>query len=413
MTQPFWLGVNYWPRRKAMYWWSSFDAGEVREEFSIIADLGLNVVRLFLLWDDWQPTPDTVSKDCLAHLIQVADIAADLNLGLDITFFTGHMSGPNWSPGWLRAPDAPAPSPHLRQLVSGNQVVKGAYRNPFHDPIALEASRLLLRTVVEALKNHPATWMWNLGNEPDLFAWPHNPESGQRWAREMTGIIHALDEKHPVTCGLHSGSLFEDNNLRIDQIYKEVDLAVMHSYPMYIPIARQPLDVDWVPFTCALVTALCGKPTLMEEWGGCTAAPGEASQVWEWTQYGKPRKQFMTSEEDLAAYVEQVLPKLVEVGSTGAFMWCYADYAPELWDRPPCDEARHERFFGLVRPDGSLKPHAEVLKRFAATRPQTLDQPQRRLHLDIPPEQYYQNPALHIERLYQQYLAENNQDESP
>ena len=31
--------------------------------------------------------------------------------------------------------------------------------------------------------------------------------------------------------------------------------------------------------------------------------------------------------------------------------------------------ARHERYFGLVRPDGSLKPHAQVVKDFAATRP--------------------------------------------
>ena len=34
----FTLGVNYWPRRKAMYWWSNFDAGEVREEFAILKE---------------------------------------------------------------------------------------------------------------------------------------------------------------------------------------------------------------------------------------------------------------------------------------------------------------------------------------------------------------------------------------
>ena len=33
MAQPFTLGVNYWPRRKAMYWWTNFEADEVREEF--------------------------------------------------------------------------------------------------------------------------------------------------------------------------------------------------------------------------------------------------------------------------------------------------------------------------------------------------------------------------------------------
>ena len=37
--QPFLLGVNYWPRRKAMFWWSRFEADEVREEFGIIADV--------------------------------------------------------------------------------------------------------------------------------------------------------------------------------------------------------------------------------------------------------------------------------------------------------------------------------------------------------------------------------------
>ena len=58
----FVLGVNYWPRRKAMYWWSDFDRSEVEDEFDLIAALGLNVVRLFLLWDDWQPDPDSVDS---------------------------------------------------------------------------------------------------------------------------------------------------------------------------------------------------------------------------------------------------------------------------------------------------------------------------------------------------------------
>ena len=34
----------------------------------------------------------------------------------------------------------------------------------------------------------------------------------------------------------------------------------------------------------------------------------------------------MASEEDLAAYLEQVLPRLVEVGAPGAMIWCFADY---------------------------------------------------------------------------------------
>lgn len=405
MTQPFVLGVNYWPRKKAMYWWSDFDEGEVREEFAVIRDIGLNVVRLFLLWDDWQPTPDTVSTECLKNLTKVADIAAANGLQLDITFFTGHMSGPNWSPRWLLDESAPIPSKWVRQVVSQAKVVTGGYRNPYHDPVALDAERLLLRTVVGALKDHPAVWMWNLGNEPDLFAWPNDHVAGQQWVREMVGLIKGIDPVHPVTCGLHAASLVDDNGLRIHEIYAETDVAVMHSYPMYAEgWSREDLDTDFVPYTCALVSALSGKPTLMEEFGGCTAPDGGESQYWEWVSYGRPKKQFMASEEALAEYLKVVLPKLVEVGATGAMTWCYADYIPELWDKPPCEEARHERFFGLVRPDGTLKPHAQVIKDFAATKPVVLPA-KRTVTLDITPEEYYQEPARHAVRLYhEQYL---------
>ena len=104
----------------------------------------------------------------------------------------------------------------------------------------------------------------------------------------------------------------------------------------------------------------------------------------------------MAGEEDFARYVEAVLPRLVEVGSTGAFLWCFADYAEELWDRPPCDPggARHERHFGLVRPDGSLKPHAEVIRRFADNGP-TIQPASKVVTLDVTPDEYYRDPWHH------------------
>ena len=71
----------------------------------------------------------------------MADIAAEMGLGLDITFFTGHMSGPNWAPGWLLGEPA---VPTDRQIVSGGRVVDRGYRNFFTDPVALAAERLLL-----------------------------------------------------------------------------------------------------------------------------------------------------------------------------------------------------------------------------------------------------------------------------
>ena len=401
MSTPFLLGVNYWPRRKAMGWWRHFEADEVRQEFALLNQLGLRLVRLFLLWEDWQPTAETVSPTTLAHLHTVADIAAEYGLQLDITFFTGHMSGPNWVPPWMLLPDEPLPR-GVNQVVSGGKVVDCGYRNPYHDPLVWQASELLVRTVVGALAGHSAVAIWNLGNEPDLFAIPHTAADGRAWARHFTQLIKTIDPHTPVTCGLHVPDLTEDLHLRANDIFAEVDIPAIHGYPMYCDWAKGPLDTDFVPYLCALTSALCGKPTLAEEFGGCTVGQGEPAAVWEWTGFGRARTQYMANEEAFAAYIGEVLPKLVQVGALGAVLWCFADYAPQLWNQPPCDEAIHERFFGLVRPDGSLKPHAEVLRQFAATQPQV--QPaQRTVVLDVSPEAYYAQPALHAQRLYQQF----------
>ncbi|HSG42647.1 MAG TPA: cellulase family glycosylhydrolase [Anaerolineales bacterium] len=403
----FTLGVNYWPRKKAMYWWNNFDAGEVREEFAVIKEIGMNVVRLFLLWDDFQPEPNMVAKDKLENLLKVANAAADNGIGIDMTFFTGHMSGPNWSPRWLLGGDLP-PAAHqgwLRDVVSQEKYTDQGYRNMFHDEMALDASRLLLETVVGELKDHPGIWMWNLGNEPDLFAWPNSSDDGAAWVKEMVSLIKDIDPNHPVTIGLHGDSLHRDNGLRVDKVYAHTDVAVMHSYPMYTPWARKPLDPDFVPFTCALTAALCGKPVLMEEFGGCTAQPGEPSHIMKWTETnGHEREQFMAGEDDFAEFLSLTIPKLQDSGATGAMLWCYADYVPALWDLPPCQNAQHERWFGLVRPDGSLKPHAKVIQEFVKSKPQVKPIPEY-AKLVVDPDEFYKEPLGHLVHLYKQYLS--------
>jgi hypothetical protein len=57
----------------------------------------------------------------------------------------------------------------FRGRSSATGVFDGGYRNMFSDPQTIEAERLLLRTVVGTLKDHPAAGV-NPGNEPDLFA---------------------------------------------------------------------------------------------------------------------------------------------------------------------------------------------------------------------------------------------------
>ena len=403
-SSPFILGVNYWPRRKAMYWWSDFDAGEVREEFAMICELGLSHVRFFLLWESFQPTRKSVSATALRDLRTVCDIAADLGLLLQPTFFTGHMSGPNWAPDWLLDKQSPR-KPDERQLVSLGRPTGSPYgiHNMYTEPFVIDAEDLLLRSVCGELKDHPAIWGYSLGNEPDLFCKPPDADAGRRWIRDRVATIKQADPNHLALIGVHTASIDGDCGLRVDHIAAETDVSVMHGYSIYHPFVRHALDPDYVPFTAALTAALAGRPVLYEEFGINTQWPNGPSK-WEpltnWDE--STRKVFYASEEDAAEYYAGVLPRLQKVGALGAFCWCFPDYDQSLWSRPPCDFQPFERFFGLWRPDGSLKPMGQVVRDFAAQMPQ-VRQAQKTVNLPCSADEYYRDPWNIQKGLYETF----------
>jgi endo-1,4-beta-mannosidase len=406
-AEPFLLGVNYWPRAKAMYWWADFDPGEVREEFAMIRELALSHVRIFLLWESFQPRPRVIDGTALDNLRTVADIASETGLVLEPTFFTGHMSGPNWAPDWLLDRSHAAP-PGGRQVVSLERPAAASHDiyNPYVEPFVLDAERLQLRTVCAALRDHPAIWGWSLGNAPDLLARPPTAAAGRAWMAEMAAAIRDVDPSHPVLIGLHGASVHGDVGLRIDDAAATTDVSVMHGYSIYDGLARSPLDPELVPFTAALTTSLAGRPILFEEFGVNTKLPDGPSH-WEElaTWDGGSRPAYFASDADAAAYYAGVLARLHALGCLGAFAWCFGDYAEELWDRPPCDLQRHERFFGLYRADGSLKPMGQAVREFATAAP-TVREPLRRLDLDMTPDAFYGDPERYLPALYAAYLED-------
>jgi len=405
-SEPFIMGCNYWPRRKAMYWWSQFDAGEVREEFAMVRELGLTHLRFFLLWESFQPSPDRVDARALSDLRTVCDVAAETGLKLQPTFFTGHMSGPNWAPDWLLS-NRPRQKDE-RQLVSLRRTTGSPFAiyNTYTEPFVIEAERLQLRTVCGELKDHPAIWAWSLGNEPDLFCRPPDAASGRRWVADMVRTIRAVDPHHPVLIGLHTASIDGDVGLRVDDVAAETDVSVMHGYSIYHPLARRPLDPDYVPFTAGLTATLAGRPVLYEEFGVNTQWPdGPSRWVDLATWDGGTRKSFFASEDDAAEYYAGVLPRLRRMGCLGAFAWCFPDYHQSLWDRPPCDFQAFERFFGLFRPDGSIKPMGKVVSDFAKSKPTVAPSAEKAVPLPVPPDEYYRDPWKHLRGMYERFGA--------
>ena len=147
-TGGFTLGVNYWPRKKGMYWWKGFDRAEVETEFAEIAALGLQVVRFFLLWEDFQPGPERLNDAALSNLGIVLDTAHATGLKAMPTFFTGHMSGVNWWPAWATGRQED-PSGMLR-IADGQYTVRRG-RDPYIDPFMLDAELRLIGGVCHAM----------------------------------------------------------------------------------------------------------------------------------------------------------------------------------------------------------------------------------------------------------------------
>jgi len=339
----------------------------------------------------------------LRHLARVCDIAETRGLQLEPTFFTGHMSGPNWAPSWLV--DRGRRARGERQLVGLTDLdgAAGSTYDIYETPFVIAAEDRLLATVCRGLAGHPAIWAWSLGNEPDLFCRPRSAAAGRAWVRGRVATIRREDPGRPVLVGLHEASLRADVGLRLDDIAAETDVSVMHGYPIYSPLARDPLDPDYVPFTAALSAALAGRPILYEEFGINTRSPDGVSH-WEelglWD--GGRRATYFASEDDAAHYYAAVLPRLVRVGAIGAFVWCFADYDPRLWHLPPCDYQVHERFFGLVRADGTLKPSAAAVRSFAASAP-VVRAADRQVELPSGASGYYSDPPRLMAEAYERF----------
>ncbi|MGA7356319.1 MAG: hypothetical protein WBW76_12895, partial [Candidatus Cybelea sp.] len=96
----FLLGINYWPRRSAMYMWQRFNLDEIGEDLVQIKELGLDVVRFFLMWEAFQPQPNAMDERALHQFDAMMDRIAEAGLRAMPTLFCGHMSGVNWLPAW-------------------------------------------------------------------------------------------------------------------------------------------------------------------------------------------------------------------------------------------------------------------------------------------------------------------------
>ncbi|MEO7040173.1 MAG: hypothetical protein ABI186_09115, partial [Candidatus Elarobacter sp.] len=352
--------------------WRRFDAGEIREDFARIAGLGLDTVRFFLRWDDFQPQPDAIDPLMLARLEAVADIAAEAGLRAMPTLFCGHMSGVNWLPSW--ALDSNTPAGRFRTIAGDRESRHGI--GDFYTGALLDAQVVFARAAGERLRAHPAVTAWDLGNEFSNLREPATQYDAAEWSRRLSATLQDASAI-AVTAGTHGEDLTRDRNIRLFSLCHPYAYATMHGYPVYSGFSRDRLDPEVVPFLAHLTSGFAQKPVLFSEFGNPTCPPHKLSPYERVALPGEPPNPTVSpddpvlatyaclTEAEMAAYCTAVLERLHADGRLGAYWWCWADYADDLRDEPPFDRAPHELSFGLVRSDGSEKPVVSALSAFA------------------------------------------------
>lgn len=368
----FLLGINYWPRRSAMYMWERFDLGEIREDFARIRSLGLPIVRFFIMWDDFQPAPDRMDPEMLKRFDAIMDSLAAAKLRGMPTFFTGHMSGINYLPEW--ALDHSTPHGRFRTFGRGMRELPWGAGDFYSGPL-LDAARLQVRSIAERCRAHEAMYMWDLGNEFSNLRSANSPQESADWSKRLTDDLFEVSG-FATTAGNHGEDLTQDRGIRPSSFCKPFPCSVMHGYSVYSHFARSRTDPEVVPFLCQVMQSMSGKAVLFNEFGNPTCPPGTVSPYDRVPLPGEPQPDAKDlprnaapfaclTEDEMANYCTAVLDRLQRRGALGAFWWNWADYAKELNDTPPFDRAPHELTFGIIRSDGTDKPVAKALQNFA------------------------------------------------
>jgi hypothetical protein len=355
MTQPnplttsgtFVVGCNYWASHAGTAMWKNWQPDVVAQDLDRLAKAGLQVLRVFPLWPDFQPLtalgtgfgpvetrfgetplPDDeagragVSSEMMDRFQTFADLAEQHGLKLIVGLVTGWMSGRIFVPPALEG------------------------RNVLKDPLAIQWQTRLVQYFAHRFRDHPAILAWDLGNECNVMANVTRDEAWA-WTSAIVNAIRAVDQTRPIVSGMHSLSPAPNAPWRVQDQGELTDVLTTHPYPYFTPYCDQdPVNTLRTELHSTAESRMYGdiggRPALVEEIG--TLGP------------------MVTNEPVAADFIRAVLYSAWAHDCHGLLWWCAFDlghltHAPYDWDA-------YERELGLFHADGSPKPVLTELQQF-------------------------------------------------
>lgn len=319
------VGVHWVPARAAMQWPVKWDPAEIEADFAQMQRMGVNIVRLDLMWAWFEPRAGAYNPEAFAQFDALIAMAQRHHMYLHPTLFVGGEVGEAW---W------DVPWRHGR--------------NPQSDPDMLRLQTEHAREFGRRYAQENTIIAWDLTDEPPFWIANDTTDAmAVNWTRLIAGGIRRYDSRHPIVVGVSTQDMVH-GPFRPDTIAGDVDFLSVHPYTIYTPeLFPDAMVSERGTYGAAFETALsrgAGRPVMVQELGASTA------------QY---------SPEKVAQYDGASLWSSLGAGANGFLLWCYTDAAPEQYKQVPYLRSPHETQFGLTTWDRRLKPAGETFMEFA------------------------------------------------
>lgn len=320
------VGVNWVPAKAAMQWPYQWAPKEIESDFAQMHGLGVNTIRLDLVWSWFEPRPDDYNPEAFRQLDYLISLANRYKIYLQPQLLIGGEVGEAY---W----DVP-----YRQG-----------RHPHSDPYMLRLETDFAQELARHFGKSSAILSWDLTDEPPFWIAADSTTDSMaiNWTRLISGAIHRYDSMHPLVVGTSMEDVGR-GPFRPDILKNEVDFFSVHPYTIYAPkLFPDPMLSERQTYGAAFETALsggAGHPVMIQELGASSA------------QY---------SPDAVAEYERTAMYSALGAGANGFLLWCYTDAAPNQYSKVPYLRAPHETGFGIVTWDRKQKPAARMLNDFS------------------------------------------------
>lgn len=214
----FRFGANYTPRRNWWFCWLDWDRQSVQDDLTAVAALGLDHIRIQILWSLFQPGISTVSQRLLDHLHELLDAADHAGLDVEIAVLDGWMSGLSYLPAWVKPVAIPQ---------------KNDDWNIFTSRPVIDAEKLLFSRIAETVGSHRRFLGFDIGNELGVLMAMNNPATpGQAdlWATEILAYCNQIAPGKFHVNGADDSHWFCDFGFTRRNLATQGSATVMHSY---------------------------------------------------------------------------------------------------------------------------------------------------------------------------------------